>query len=117
MIQTWAGILSSVPLILAAIYSCFLIVKRRMIPERITYFIWLMLDAVYVLAAFGSRGAIWYSLASFVLLLPPTVLSFKFGVGGHSRFDLFTLGGGNCRGDFVFCDSEQDMGAGFIDRD
>lgn len=59
-------------------------------PERTTYFIWLILEAVTVSSyiAVGARTTIWTGIAYTFTALIIFILSIKHGMGGFSVFDI-----------------------------
>ncbi len=62
-------------------------------PERATYFIWLIVDAVTITSyiAVGARTTIWTGLVFTVSALLIFILSIRYGMGGFSKFDIICL--------------------------
>lgn len=62
-------------------------------PERTTYFIWLILEAVSVSSyiAVGARTTFWTGIAYTFTALLIFVLSIKRGMGGFSTFDIICV--------------------------
>ncbi|HYF96809.1 MAG TPA: hypothetical protein VD947_02085 [Patescibacteria group bacterium] len=62
-------------------------------PERMTYFIWFIVDALTISSyiAMGAKTTIWvglvYVATGFIIFL----LSLKYGMGGFSKLDVFCL--------------------------
>ena len=74
----------------AAIYIIRLI-QGKARPERITWLLWAILGAVYLVAAIRTGGNVVYTSAVFVGPVVVFFLSFKYGVGGKSTLDLVSL--------------------------
>ena len=66
-------------------------VKGRARPQRITWLLWSILGAVYLLSALRSHGNVIYTTASFIGPFSVLALSVKYGVGGKSKLDLLSL--------------------------
>jgi len=66
-------------------------VRGTVRPERISWLLWTLLGATYLVTAILEDGPILFQLGQ--LMLPATVfiLSFKYGVGGRSRLDKYSL--------------------------
>jgi hypothetical protein len=67
------------------------VLKKRVVPERISWLLWAALGATYFVSALTTGGGI---LFTFGELLCPTIiffLSIKYGVGGKSWFDRICL--------------------------
>ncbi|MCL2037563.1 hypothetical protein FWG95_00970 [Candidatus Saccharibacteria bacterium] len=83
---------TSLLLILAAyapyIYS---VVKRKTKPQRISWLLWMMLNATYFASAVNSDGAVLYTLGAVIGTATIFTLSIKYGTGGKSRFDITAL--------------------------
>lgn len=60
-------------------------------PERISWLLWTMLGATYFASAVFSDGAVLFTAGELIGPVIVFILSFKFGVGGKSRFDLVSL--------------------------
>ena len=83
--------LSSVIVILASVPYVVNVVKKRVKPERISWLLWTMLGATYFAGAIQSDGVIIFALADLLASTVTFILSFKYGVGGKSRFDRICL--------------------------
>ncbi len=69
----------------------FEILKGQARPERISWLLWTLLGGTYFFSAVFEDGAI---LMTFGELIGPGIillLSLKYGVGGKSRFDIYSL--------------------------
>jgi hypothetical protein len=62
-------------------------------PERMTYFIWFIVDALAISSyiAVGARTTIWVGSVYVVTGLLIFLLSLKYGMGGFSKLDLVCL--------------------------
>lgn len=62
-------------------------------PERMTYSIWFVVEALTVLSyiAVGARTTIWVGLAYILTALTVLLLSIKHGMGGWSKLDVICL--------------------------
>jgi len=62
-------------------------------PERMTYFIWFVVDALAILSyiAVGAHTTIWVGLVYVFTGLTIFLLSFKYGMGGFSKLDIACL--------------------------
>lgn len=62
-------------------------------PERTSYLIWFIVDAVGILSyiSVGATTTIWTGLVSTLMGLLVLLLSIKHGMGGFSKFDLTCL--------------------------
>ena len=71
------------------------ILRGQYKPQRMTRFLWFMLNALILASLFmqGSREALYLSLAQNLGGIIILVLSFKFGMGGKTPLDLITLSG------------------------
>ncbi|MDR0956967.1 MAG: hypothetical protein LBM09_00070 [Candidatus Nomurabacteria bacterium] len=67
------------------------IVKRRVRPERISWLLWTLLGATYLVGAIKTDGAVIVLLADFLVTAITFILVLKFGVGGKSWFDKISL--------------------------
>ena len=80
------AVLSVVPYIVS-------ILRGHTKPERMTYFIWFVVDAVtissYIVS--GARTTIWTGLVYVFSGLLIFCLSIKYGMGGFSNFDILCL--------------------------
>lgn len=62
-------------------------------PERMTYFIFLVVDTLTIASyiAIGARSTIWVGLAYVLTGLTIFLLSLKYGMGGFSKLDIMCL--------------------------
>lgn len=62
-------------------------------PERATYAIWSLVNLLTVSSyiAAGARETIWVGVACTISQLAIFFLSFKYGMGGFNKFDIFCL--------------------------
>lgn len=63
-------------------------------PERITWFIWTVLQVIAVVsqASAGGHDSLWFPLVGAVCAATIFILSIFKGIGGFNRFDLTCLG-------------------------
>jgi hypothetical protein len=81
-VKDLAAIASFIIMLAAMIPYIVGVVKRRVVPERISWLLWMVLSATYFASAIMTGGGV---LFTFGALLAPTiifVLSIKYGVGG-----------------------------------
>ncbi len=67
------------------------VLKGNTKPERIAWLLWSILGFIYFVSAVIEDGAIWFTLGTFLGPLVALVLSVKFGVGGKSALDRWSL--------------------------
>lgn len=69
------------------------ILKGHNKPERATFAIWSLVNILIVSSyiASGARETIWVGLAYTVASITIFILSFKYGMGGLSKFDVLCL--------------------------
>lgn len=67
-------------------------IKGRVKPERISWLLWTLLGVTYYFSSVFSDGAKWFTFGELVGPVLILILSIKFGVGGKSRFDKYSLG-------------------------
>ena len=62
-------------------------------PERMTYFIWFIVDTLSIASyiAIGARTTIWVGLVYVLTGLTIFLLSLKYGMGGYSKLDIICL--------------------------
>lgn len=62
-------------------------------PERMTYFIWFIVDAISIASyiAVGARTTIWVGLVYVMSGLIIFLLSLRYGMGGFSKLDIICL--------------------------
>jgi hypothetical protein len=62
-------------------------------PERMTYFIWFVVDALAISSyiAVGARTTIWVGLVYVITGLLIFLLSLKYGMGGFNKLDILCL--------------------------
>lgn len=62
-------------------------------PERMSYFIWFIVDALTITSyiAIGATTTIWVGLVYVFTGLAIFLLSLKYGMGGFSKLDIFCL--------------------------
>jgi hypothetical protein len=62
-------------------------------PQRITRIVLLIVSSIFLfsLLLLGNTTAIWLAVPQFLLSLIILILSFKYGMGGRSKMDLFVL--------------------------
>ena len=67
------------------------IIQGRSKPERISWLLWTLLGGVYFFSTIVDEGATLYTLGELLAPIVILALSFKYGVGGKSRFDIVSL--------------------------
>lgn len=89
LIGQLAGILAIVQVIPYVVS----ILRGHTKPERMTYFIWFVVDAISATSyiAVGARTTIWVGLAYVFTGLTILLLSLKYGMGGFSHLDVICL--------------------------
>lgn len=60
-------------------------------PERVSWLLWTLLGATYFVSAVKSDGAVWFTAGELIGPVMILILSIKFGVGGKSKFDQYSL--------------------------
>lgn len=60
-------------------------------PERISWLLWTLLGATYLATAIFEDGPVLFQLGQLLLPFVVLLLSFKYGVGGKSRLDKYSL--------------------------
>lgn len=68
------------------------ILKKKVRPERISWFLWTLLGLTYYFSALFADGATWFTFGELIGPVIILIIALKFGVGGKSRFDLISLG-------------------------
>ncbi len=93
MLQQTLGITSAVLIIIAAIPYYLSIFRGRSKPQRMAMFIFLVLSLISFSGqwAEGATASLWF--AGFLVLnqVINVGLSFKYGMGGHSKLDIFSI--------------------------
>jgi hypothetical protein len=87
------GILSGLIAFAASIPYIIDIVKGNTKPQRMAWVIFLTLSGISFFAqlAEGATDSLWFPLVLFVQAIIIFALTLKFGVGGQSKFDIFSL--------------------------
>jgi hypothetical protein len=67
------------------------ILKGKVKPERISWLLWTLLGATYYFSALFSNGATFFTFGELIGPGIILLLSIKFGVGGRSKFDIYSL--------------------------
>lgn len=67
------------------------ILKGKVRPERISWFLWTLLGLTYYFSALFADGATLFTFGELIGPVIILILALKFGVGGKSRFDLVSL--------------------------
>lgn len=67
------------------------IIKGKVKPERISWFLWTLLGLTYYFSALFADGATLFTFGELIGPVIILILALKFGVGGKSRFDLISL--------------------------
>ncbi|PID32905.1 hypothetical protein CR956_00035 [Candidatus Saccharibacteria bacterium] len=75
---------SSIPYIIETI-------QGKVKPERVSWFIWVLLGIVYFWTAVVEEGAVVFSFGELIGPTAAFLLALKFGVGGKSRLDIVML--------------------------
>ena len=91
--QEILGLISGLIVTLAAVPYIRDILSRKTRPERATWFIWSVLLSIAFFAQV-SKGAEWSLLLTagdFAAVFSIFILSIKYGVGGTTKFDIWTL--------------------------
>lgn len=66
-------------------------IKGRAKPERISWLLWTLLGLTYYFSAVFADGATWFTFGELIGPGLIFLLALKFGVGGRSKFDLYSL--------------------------
>ncbi|PID32766.1 hypothetical protein CR956_00750 [Candidatus Saccharibacteria bacterium] len=66
-------------------------VQGKAKPERVSWFIWVLLGVVYFWTAVVEDGAIIFTLGELIGPIAAFLLALKFGVGGKTRLDIVML--------------------------
>lgn len=66
-------------------------IKGKVRPERISWLLWTLLGATYFLTAVMEDGAVLFTAGELFGPVVIFILALKFGVGGKSRFDIYSL--------------------------
>lgn len=87
------GILSGIIAFLASIPYIIDIVKGNTKPQRMAWVIFITLSGISFFAqmAEGATNSLWFPLVLFVQSIIIFGLTLKYGVGGASKFDIFSL--------------------------
>ncbi len=91
--QETLGYISGILVCLSAVPYIRDIIKKKTTPQRTTWLIWSVLLAIAFFAQL-SKGGTWSLLltaADFTTVLIIYILSFKYGVGGRTKFDIWAL--------------------------
>lgn len=78
------GITSGIPYVVDTL-------KGKVKPERISWLLWTLLGATYLVTSILEDGAVLFQLGQLILPAVILVLSIKYGVGGKSRLDRYSL--------------------------
>jgi hypothetical protein len=89
------GYASGVLVALSAVPYIRDILRRKTTPQRTTWLIWSILLAIAFFAqlAKGGTWSLLLTFADFSTVLIIYILSFKYGVGGRTKFDIWALVG------------------------
>lgn len=66
-------------------------IKGKVKPERVSWLLWTLLGGTYFVSAVFSDGAVWFTFGELVGPVLILLLSIKYGVGGKSRLDKYSL--------------------------
>lgn len=66
-------------------------IQGKVKPERISWLLWTLLGGTYFLSAVFADGAVWFTFGELVGPIAILLLSIKYGVGGKSRLDKYSL--------------------------
>lgn len=66
-------------------------IKGKVRPERISWLIWTFLGGTYYFSAVFAEGATWFTFGELIGPVMILILSIKYGVGGKSRLDKYSL--------------------------
>lgn len=66
-------------------------IQGKVKPERISWLLWTLLGGTYFFSALFAEGATWFTFGELVGPIIILLLSFKYGVGGKSRLDQYSL--------------------------
>lgn len=89
--HTVAGIFALVLSLAASVPYIIETVQGKVKPERVSWFIWTLLGAVYFWSALIDDGAVLFTAAELIGPGIAFVLALKYGVGGKSRLDIAML--------------------------
>jgi hypothetical protein len=67
------------------------IIGGKVRPERVSWFLWTILGATYYLSAVYEDGATLFAFGELIGPITIFILSIKYGVGGKSKFDTYSL--------------------------
>jgi hypothetical protein len=92
-IQLMIGYVAGALALLQVVPYLLSILRGHAKPERATYAIWSTINLLASISyiAVGARTTVWVSLAYTLSAILVFALSFKFGMGGLNKFDLFCL--------------------------
>jgi hypothetical protein len=66
-------------------------IQGKVKPERISWLLWTLLGGTYFFSALFANGAAWFTFGELVGPVVILLLSLKYGVGGKSRLDKYSL--------------------------
>jgi hypothetical protein len=66
-------------------------IKGQVKPERISWLLWTMLGFTYYFSALFEGAATYFTFGELVGPVTILILSIKYGVGGKSKFDIYSL--------------------------
>lgn len=66
-------------------------IQGKVKPERISWLLWTLLGGTYYISAVFSKGAVWFTFGELIGPVIILLLSIKYGVGGKSKLDKYSL--------------------------
>ncbi|PID32765.1 hypothetical protein CR956_00745 [Candidatus Saccharibacteria bacterium] len=90
-IQEIAGYVSFVLMISSGVPYLLELFRGKVKPERVSWFVWLLLGVVYLWSAIIEGGAVLFTASALIGPVLIFLLSFKYGVGGKNSVDMVML--------------------------
>lgn len=66
-------------------------IKGKVKPERVSWLLWTLLGGTYYVSAVFEDGATWFTFGELIGPGIILLLAIKFGVGGKSKLDMYSL--------------------------
>lgn len=85
------GVVAFVISVGAAVPYTIEILQHKVRPERVAWFIWMLLGVVFFISAVREHGAVLYTAGDLIGPGLAFLLAIKYGVGGKSKFDTVAL--------------------------
>lgn len=91
MLVSAAGIIALVLSLAANVPYIVETLQGKVKPERVSWFIWTLLGAVYFWSALLEDGAVLFTAGELIGPAIAFLLALRYGVGGKSKFDMIML--------------------------